>query len=148
MTNSWHQPLHAATASTFEDLGLLMPTGEPDAAQQAAPLAPGVAVAFRGPVTGHVTVHVTRDVMHALGANMLGATDDPAPEVLQDALGEVANVIAGNVLPAVAGREQLFDLAAPVAAGAPRSGARATVRLGIDGGRAEVSVFVSEARAA
>lgn len=148
MTNSWDQPLQAATLSTFEDLALVVPTGDPDEAQAARPLVPGVAVAFRGPLAGRVTVHVTDDVLRVIGANMLGEMDDPAPEVLRDALGEVANVIAGNVLPAVAGREKVFDLAAPAAADVPADRPAAVCRFGIDGGRAEVAVYLAEAKAA
>jgi CheY-specific phosphatase CheX len=142
MTNSWDEPLQAATASTFEDLAFLMPTGAPDELQSAAPIAAAVYVDFRGPMRGRVAVHVTDDVMLALGANMLGDDIHPASESLHDALGEVANVIAGNVLPAIAGRAKVFDLAAPATTGAPAGGARASVRLGIEGGRAEVYLYV------
>ena len=50
----------------------------------------------------------------ALAANMLGVSDAEADaRTRRDALGEVANVVCGNVLPLVGGRHAVFHLGAP-----------------------------------
>ena len=147
-------PLTTASTSTFEALGLLLPDAEPTAEQRGAPLARGVRVAFAGPFTGELTVRVSEDVATALAANMLGvhavASED---RLVHDALGEVANVICGNLLPELAGRAAVFHLGAPEpvpVAGGPTSGPdrpSLAITLGVDAGRAEVSLHVDPADA-
>ena len=115
-------PLLTAATSTFESLALLFADVPASAAQAEAPLTHAVVVAFEGPSTGALTVAVSddvavsEDVAVALAANMLGLD----PETVRaehrwrhDAVGELANVVCGNVLPLVAGREAVFHLAAP-----------------------------------
>lgn len=152
MTSTTHSPLATAATSTFEALGLLLPDLVPSAEQRAAPLAHGVRVAFAGPLAGAVTVRVSGPVAATLAANMLGvhavAADDP---LVRDALGELANVICGNLLPALAGRAAVFHLAAPAPARAspvsPADDERPAlaVVLGIDAGRAEVELHLATA---
>ena len=65
-----------------------------------------------------------------------------------DALGEIGNVICGNVLPALGGKEAVFDLSAPeVRTGQlPEvSGMEqvAGIRLGVDEGRAELTIHLT-----
>jgi hypothetical protein len=138
--------LASATASTFEGLALLYAAPDVDAGQRAAPLAAGVRLDFTGPFAGAVVVRTTADVLAAAAANMLGAGGPPPEPLRRDALGELANVICGNLLPAVAGRA-VFDLGAPRWTGvAPADAALgapvAEVRLGLEGGRAEVALHL------
>ena len=139
-------PLLTASTSTFESLALLFADVPPSAAQAEAHLTHAVSVSFVGPSTGALVVAVSDDVAVALAANMLGLD----PEVVRadagvrhDAVGELANVVCGNVLPLVAGREAVFHLGAPApydpAAAAPADGALVEV-LGVDDGRAAVTL--------
>jgi CheY-specific phosphatase CheX len=81
-----------------------------------------------------------------LAANMLGTEDDPTDEVVLDALGEVTNVICGNVLPSLSGANAVFDLSAPEPALAPLppaaspEGEVARVVMGLEEGRAEITI--------
>jgi CheY-specific phosphatase CheX len=139
-------PLATASTATFEALGLLLPDAEPSAEQLAAPLARGVRVTFAGPFAGALTVRVSDDVATTLAANMLGV-DAIAGEdrLVRDALGEVANVICGNLLPELAGRAAVFHLGAPEPVPASAAGAdrpSLAVTLGVDAGRAEVALHV------
>ena len=150
MTSTTHSPLLAAATSTFESLALLLPDAEPSADQLAAgPLAWGVALAFDGPLGdapgGTLIVRTTDDVARAVAANMLGLDAADDPRLVQDALGELANVICGNVLPELAGREAVFHLAAPRPLGdadAPTLVAPTidALTLGVDDGRVEVAL--------
>jgi hypothetical protein len=72
-------------------------------------------VSYTGPRSGCLLVTVPRSMLPSLTANMLGL---PEAQVLAagqevDALKELANVICGNLLPAVAGREAVFRISAP-----------------------------------
>ena len=147
-------PLATAAISTFEALGFLLPDERPSAEQLAAPLPRGARVTFAGPAAGAVAVRASDDVAAAVAANMLGV--DPAalaarPDrdaLVRDALGELANVICGNLLPALGGRAAVFHLGAPeaVAPGDDASRPAAAVTLGVEEGRAEVTLHVDRAR--
>ena len=147
MTSIMRSPLATASTATFEALGLVLPDAEPSAEQLAAPLARGVRVTFAGPLAGAVTVRASDDVAATLAANMLGVdVVDGGDPLVRDALGEMANVICGNVLPELAGRAAVFHLGAPqtLAADAGEAPA-AAVTLGVDAGRAEIALFVDRA---
>jgi hypothetical protein len=112
MPDATTEPLYAATAATFEALGYMFV--EPAEASSGAPDTDGIAtVEFHGPFSGRVAVRLAGGVLPAMSANMLGLDGPPPPDVQRDALGELANVICGNVLPLVAGVEPTFRLAAP-----------------------------------
>ena len=44
---------------------------------------------------------------------MLGQEEPPPEPTQKDALGEIVNVICGNLLPSIAGPEPVFDISAP-----------------------------------
>ena len=158
-------PLLTAATSTFEALALLLAEpaaaavgaamGEPADASAGQALADGhaVRVAFRGPFDGALHVAVSAPLAAALAANMLGiplahARADAA--LRQDALGELANVICGNVLPLVGGRAAVFHLAAPAALDLPAALQGAALApcaewLDVEGAPAVVALHVPDA---
>jgi len=137
-------PLLAAATTTFESLALLLPSSELTPAEAAAPAANAVRVAFAGPCCGALEVRVTADVARSLAENMLGVNDaDPA--LVRDALGEVANVVCGNLLPDIGGREAVFHLSAPEpldAATPSPTRCELVASLGVDGGRADLALLL------
>jgi len=72
-------------------------------------------VTFRGPLDGTLSLAMPVVALDELAGNMLAVADgEPCTEQQRrDALGEMANVICGNVLAAAAGPEAAFDLAPP-----------------------------------
>jgi hypothetical protein len=70
-------------------------------------------VCFRGPLSGAVCVQADADALASIAANMLGSEEPPALPVQQDALGEVANVITGNLLREAGPADGVFDLTPP-----------------------------------
>ncbi len=137
--------IQAATL-TFESLALLFPeTGSVEGAEF-LPLAATVSVAYRGAGAGRVVVGVTAGMLPALAENMLGAAA-PDRQIQRDALGELANVVAGNVLPLVNGGAAVYRLDAPADAGdepfAVRDGEvrQAFTRLQMDEGDALLALF-------
>ena len=107
-------------------------------------------MSFCGPFGGEVVVAVSADLLSAIAANMLGDEQRVSPAQELDALGEVANVVCGNLLPAIAGEQAAFRIGAPeVAAGpglpwadAPPS---AHVYMDLDGGQADLWLFLEAA---
>jgi chemotaxis protein CheX len=145
MTSTLETPLFNAAASTFEDLALLFPSRELDELQRGASLDIAVAVPFRGPFDGRLEVRLSASLLPAIAGNMLGDDGDVSDQTARDAIGELANVICGNVLPAIAGSREVFHLEAPrpiAVADAPGAPATVVTEIGIDEGRAEVRLYV------
>lgn len=154
MSNTTVQSLSRATTATFEELALLFPETELNETQAAAPLDVAVSVEFRGPLNGRLVLRASSVILPDVANNMLGA-DDQRPAALQrDALGELANVICGHVLPMIGGADAVFHLAAPQHHTAEWQPSRdqdrpnAQVAVGVDIGRAESSLFLFAARGA
>ena len=137
--------LQAAT-STFESLAMLFPEPRNTDGSELIPLAATFAVSFSGAGSGRVVVGVTAGVLPALAGNMLGA---PAADgrLQHDALGELTNVITGNVLPLVHGAAAVFHLGAPAAdidapfVARPGETQLALTRVQMDEGEAILAMF-------
>ncbi len=146
MSSTMDQSLLRATTATFEELALLVP--DPDPATDAAPLDFTVSLEFRGPVNGRLVLRASSDVLPRVAANMLGVQQGRQPGMQRDAMAELSNVICGNVLPDIAGAEAVFHLHAPRVHHDGTSPSRdsdlpqARVLLGIEGGLAEVSLYL------
>lgn len=142
------QALLQAAALTFEDLGFMLPTPELDAQQQSLALDTAVSVSFHGPQSGRLVILTCREMLPMLAANMLGE-EEASEQQQRDALGEVANVICGNMLPGLAGAKAVFNLDPPrfmattqdLADGSTALAAEA--QLGLDIGRAELRLFLN-----
>jgi len=70
---------------------------------------------FSGDVHGSLEVAVPQSLQPEIAANILGLETDgePSPEVLDDALRELLNVVCGHVIVALAGNRTDFDLTPP-----------------------------------
>ena len=144
------QPTNAllqAATSTFEALALLFPEPCSIDGVEFIPMAAAYSVTFHGAGTGRVVVGVTAGVLPALAENMLGAAAAPDAQLQRDALGEVVNVVTGNVLPMVHGAAAVFRLDAPTAVTdapfTPHDGEQrvALARVRMDEGEAVLAMF-------
>jgi len=143
--------LFQAATSTFESLALLFP--EPQSAEGAEfiPLAASFSVAYHGAGSGRLVVGVTAGVLPALAGNMLGSSSAPDQQLQRDALGELVNVVTGNVLPLINGPAAVFRLDAPIPAGDEPFRRRhgetqvAITRLHMDEGEAILALFTEDA---
>jgi CheY-specific phosphatase CheX len=127
---------------------MLFPETELSEDQAAAPLDVAASVEFRGPMTGRLVLRASSTILPEVANNMLGA-DDTRPSALQrDALGELANVICGHVLPLIGGADAVFNLAAPnlhLGGELPMrddDAPAASVQVGVEQGRAEATLFI------
>jgi hypothetical protein len=126
--------LEAAALAAFEQLAFLLPDPEP---MEAVGDLMGMRVMFAGPTSGALVVRGDSVLLEALAMNMLGADEAPSEELQLDALGEMANVICGNVLPEVEDPSAVFRLSAPepvALSSASAPGVRDAVSLAFEGG--------------
>jgi CheY-specific phosphatase CheX len=138
--------LHRATATTFESLAFLFAEEDCTEEQLAAPLDAQVSVDFHGPMRGRLVLRISSLLMPAIASNMVGDEESHVAALQRDALGEVCNVICGNLLPAIAGADAVFLLDAPAwRDDSDDSTAQAPicrVMMGVEEGRAETSLVV------
>ena len=134
--------IREAIVHTLEEMGFLFAMeAEPGEEKGADGVA--VEVGFRGPYTGAVRLEMSAAVLPLLAANMLAMDGEPGRILQMDALGELANIVCGNVLPALAGPRAVFDLDRPSAVTGPlRGDPWASCLVMMDGGWAEARLVV------
>jgi hypothetical protein len=146
MTAELTSRLKQAAISTFEQLGFILADEEVTEEQAGAPVTGSSRVRFRGPRSGALELEIAGRFLTDMANNMLGTEGEPPEEVILDALGEVTNVICGNVLPSLGGPNAVYDLSAPepsTSALPPSAGSgenMARVSIGLDEGRADITL--------
>lgn len=107
--------LAEVTMETLERLAFLFASPEPDAPAAEESALETVRVDFNGAFTGGLELSLSASVLAELAANMLGADEGAtlSADEQRDALRELANVVCGNVLPAIAGGEHEFNIHTP-----------------------------------
>jgi CheY-specific phosphatase CheX len=151
MHTTWREELVQAAVLTFEELCFLFPDAELQAPQRQATVDAAVRVAFSGPFRGHLLIKVCGGLLPILAANMLGQAEAPPAEQQHDALGEVANVVCGNLLPRIAGAKAVFQLRPPQLVECSDTTADDAVRLaaevqvGVEAGRIDLLLFAEGA---
>ncbi len=138
------QALYQAAIMTFEELGFVFPFNAKDTPADDWSSISTVSVSFHGEFDGEIFLNIEDTALSAIAENMLGEDLAADPALVQDVLGELANVICGNALPAIAGNTHIFKLNAPTFRSGPEKikTASAITRLGMDEGRADVSLFI------
>ncbi len=144
MTRKLQSELYWAATLTFSEMGFLLPTLEIDEEQRNAKVEASVSVEFDGPFSGKLLMRVCGGLLPVLAANMLGEEDVPPKSLQYDALGEIANVICGNVLPRIAGMKDFFHVSAPKMVDDNDKAPAAEVQVGLGEGRADLLLFISD----
>jgi hypothetical protein len=132
---------------TFADMCFMYPMPELAKLQQGRPAEAAVEVRFSGASEGCLRVAVGGGLYDAVASHMMGAPD-PAPEQKNDALGEVANIVCGNILPILDGgrSEPRLGSPCPVPLDGRSEGAvtpaAGPVRLNLDRGWAELTLYI------
>jgi hypothetical protein len=135
--------LYKAATLTFEELGFLLPTPEINEQQLNAQVEAEVSVEFEGPFSGKLLVRISGGLLPIIAANMMGEEEVSSKSLQYDALGEIANVICGNMLPGIAGSDKVFHVGAPVIGESIDLPPVAEVQVGLGEGRADLLLFVS-----
>ena len=111
MNSSAEKILYRKAALIFEELGFLMPRSDNGEAFHGD--STNAMVSFKGPFSGCLLVSLSSEMLSLLSSNMLGEERRADTFMEHDSLGEIANVICGNALPAIYGFEPVFHLDAP-----------------------------------
>jgi len=143
MNKKLETELYKAATLAFEELGFLLPTPEIDEQQLNARVEAAVSIDFEGPFSGNLLLRICGGVLPILAANMLGEEEAPSKSLQYDALGEIANVICGNMLPGIAGSKNVFHVNPPRMAETPDLPPVVEVQVGLGIGRADLLLFVS-----
>ena len=108
--------LEGIAGETFEGLAFMFGFPEEDENADSGESMVVTRVGFQGPFSGQLTMAVTQQTVQELTENMLGLDDgeeEVSPDDQADALKETINVICGNLLPAIAGKDAVFDIHPP-----------------------------------
>ncbi|MGI5817237.1 MAG: chemotaxis protein CheX [Armatimonadota bacterium] len=149
-TEQLERTLLEITEATCETLAFMFPTPPIEDESNARGDYQGelthVRVYFAGPFAGSLALSMPRSMLPALAANMLGLDEQSTTsEQRIDAARELCNVVCGNLLPAVAGREPVFSVSPPELCddpGAPDSAACVRSRAWLDEGWVEARFTV------
>jgi CheY-specific phosphatase CheX len=103
-----------ASANTMEAMAMMFLVPE-EVASPGDSAMTAAAVEFTGPSTGKLVVGISNNLLGELAGNMLGLMDpgETTADQQADALKELANVICGNLLPAVGGNQAIYRVGAP-----------------------------------
>lgn len=145
MTRKADRILYRVAEKVFEQMAFMFPFGEEGDAFENDKLAAGVA--FSGPLVGTLAVRLSLDLLPELAANMLGVEpSETTPDQHRDAFKELLNVICGNLLPELGGKQAIFKVETPeihdTAVSPPEAVCVARTRLFFDEGGCELSLFM------
>jgi len=100
-----------STVRTFEDLCFMYQEPELKDTQENLPLEAAAEVKYRSDdFTGKLLIETRGGLSSAIATNIL-SNDDPSVQQKKDALGEIANIICGNIVPSLGegGREYKIE---------------------------------------
>ena len=138
------QALYKAAILTFEELGFVFPVERlPEEGESYEKVK--VSVRFSGAFSGEMVLQVEPEVLPTLASNMLGMFEEVEEEIQYDVLGELANVICGNALPSIAGKQEIFHLEAPeiMTNASEKRVPKAAAYLDLEEGKADVLLYLN-----
>jgi CheY-specific phosphatase CheX len=141
--------LKEATVRTFEDVCFMYQVPELKDDQKNLALEAAAEVKFRGNFTGKLVIEARGGLFSAIAANML-SNDVPNDQQKKDALGEVANIICGNVVPSLGRSEPEYKIESPrclnkddLLKKEKQEKPLAEIALNFNQGRADIKLFVN-----
>ncbi len=112
MNKTVNDKLFEAASMVLEELCFLFSDETGRGGRHTRPLELVASVAFTGPTSGRLEIKTYGGLVPVIAANMMGR-DDTTPEERQDAMGEFANVLCGNLLPELAGQDAVYSIQHP-----------------------------------
>ncbi|MCE5211797.1 MAG: chemotaxis protein CheX [Deltaproteobacteria bacterium] len=140
--------LEAASVNTFEDVCFMYQVPELKNSHKNLKLEAASAVRYRGDYTGMLLIETRGNLFSAIASNIL-STESPGLRQKKDALGEIANIICGNVVTSL-GRGKLgYKIESPKALNKDdllkKTGHEkpvAEITLNFNEGRADIKFFI------
>ena len=115
MSEQLKEILSIVAGETLEKLAFMFSFPEDERGTMILDSAVAATISFAGPFSGTLVMTVSNQLLPELAANMLGVDDEETTlDQQHDALKETINIICGNLLPAIAGKEVVFNIDAPV----------------------------------
>ena len=115
MSEQLKEILSRVVRETLEQLAFMFSLPEDERGCMIPDSAVAATISFSGSFSGRLVMTVSNQLLPELAANMLGVDEEEtALNQQHDALKETINIICGNLLPAIAGNEVVFDIDAPV----------------------------------
>jgi CheY-specific phosphatase CheX len=152
MPESLEAVLVGATQSALEKTAFLFaePMGPPAADTDDSLPAVVATVAFSGSHHGAFSIAFPAKLLPVLAVNVLGEDEAPDAATQRDALGELANIICGNVLPAL-NPEGKYALGTPIVGGTSTAISGDAVRVAscdmqVDGEKVETALWLCAPR--
>ncbi len=149
MTEKIKEILYGVAEDIFEKLAFIFSFREEERGDMDYGDAVAAGVSFSGQFKGRLVMVVSADMLPELAGNMLGMDDvnDSTAEQQHDALKELINVVCGNLLPKIAGKEIVFNVDAPRIISDPAAIGRsespaAVARLALEDGQCDILFFV------
>ena len=141
--------LRESTIKTFEDICFIYQVPELKDDQKNLVLEAAAEVKFRGIFTGKLMIETRGGLFLAIASNML-SNEVPSIQQKKDALGEVANIICGNVVPSLGRSEPEYKIESPICLNTDdllkedkQEKPLAEVTLNFNQGRADIKLFVN-----
>ncbi len=150
MEETIKERLYRVTEDVLEKLAFIFsyPEDERDGIDQGTAVL--ASVSFDGSFSGTLLTFVTESILPELAANMLGVENDETTREQQfDALKELQNIICGNLLPAIAGKQVVFNVSTPRIADSFQEETAGKIslcsaRLSLEEGECDLYLYVDE----
>jgi len=114
MTETIEDSLANTAVETLEQLAFLFAFTDKEVEPQRIGASVTAAITFSGEFCGTLAMTISAEVLTELAANMLGIEEgETTADQQHDALRELLNVLCGNLLPKIGGKQAIFDLKPP-----------------------------------
>jgi CheY-specific phosphatase CheX len=149
MTESIKDTLYRITEGVLEQLAFILSFPEEELSAIDPSTAVSATVNFSGPFSGRLVVLISESDLPELAGNMLGTDEETTTAERHDALKELINVVCGNLLPEIAGKKAVFNVAAPEVLTHPHqfddeSSPAAVAKLSLEEGQCDLYLFIDE----
>jgi len=112
MKSKIEKVLQEAAVNTFEDICFMYQVPELKDVQNNLTVEAASEVRYRGDYTGSLLIETRGGLFSAIAANIL-SIDNPSAQQKKDALGEVANIICGNVVTSLGRGKMGYKIESP-----------------------------------
>jgi len=148
MKSKIEKVLEEASVNTFEDTCFMYQVPELNNVQKNLTLEAAAEVKYRGDYTGSLLIETRGGLFSAIAANIL-SIDSPSCLQKKDALGEIANIICGNVVTSLGRSKQGYKIESPrslkkdeLLKGKRQGKPLAEITMNFNEGRADIKFFV------
>lgn len=140
--------LEEIALNTFEDICFMYPMPELKDAQEKMKLEAVAEARYHGDHSGSLRIETRGGLLSAVAANILGNSPDLSRSK-KDALGEIANIICGNIVPYLGRGKKGYKIEAPKSlkkdlAEQCRKKPLMAISLNFEQGRADIKFFVDD----